>query len=76
MLLPLSHTEKLPADVFYDILTEVFAEYLYHAITDEVSPEWNAFIVIPNVSRIFYGISQPVFRRIFGEEMDASIKYE
>ncbi|KIJ55803.1 hypothetical protein M422DRAFT_63741 [Sphaerobolus stellatus SS14] len=71
----LSHREKLPSDVFYDIVTDLFAEYLHQAITEELKPSWNAFLVIPSVSRDFHAISQPAFRRIFGEQMDGPIDY-
>ncbi|KAF8578228.1 hypothetical protein K439DRAFT_498269 [Ramaria rubella] len=59
--------ETLPAELVYDIILDLFAQYLHHALTGAEHPTWNAFVVIPSVSRVFHSLSQPLFRRIFGE---------
>ncbi|KAF8518707.1 hypothetical protein BU17DRAFT_66335 [Hysterangium stoloniferum] len=70
---PSAHRETLPAELVYDIVIDIFAQYLQQAITHLPSPQWNAFVVLPSVSRLFYSLSQHIFRRIFGEDASAII---
>lgn len=70
----------LPQELLYDILSSLYVPYLHQAIVgtgveDGAMAEWNAFIVLPAVSRVFHHLSQPIFRKIFGEEDNEPIDY-
>lgn len=63
----LPDSEKLPAELYYDVLLEVLLENVQQAIINEEPPVWNALVVIPSVSKGFNAISQAISRQIFGE---------
>lgn len=60
--------EILPDDLIYDIIVDIFAEYLHLTLISAEPRDWNAFVILPLVSRCFYALVQPLFHKIFGEE--------
>ncbi|GJJ10931.1 hypothetical protein Clacol_005160 [Clathrus columnatus] len=70
-----STSTTTPPDLVYDLLVEIYIEYLHQVLAEDVQPSWNAFTVLPLVSRLFYSLSQPLFRKIFGERDDEPIDY-
>jgi hypothetical protein len=72
---PQTAGERLPVELVYDIIVDIFAEYLHHALTGIEPPKWNAFAVIPCVSRVFHSLSEPLLRKIFGEQDLDSVEY-
>lgn len=68
-------SEMLPVELVYDIIIDIFAEYLHHTLVGVEPPNWNAFVVIPSISRVFHSLSEPLFRKIFGEQNQESVEY-
>jgi hypothetical protein len=71
---PASKGETLPEDLIYDIIIDLVAEYLHLSLLSADPGAWNALVVLPRISRLFYSLVQPLFRKIFGEESEESVE--